>query len=45
MVSEAVWPVIGGGYGLYGVLLRVWLGAVGWRLYRMGGRPGPRVAR
>jgi hypothetical protein len=45
MVSEAVWPVIEGGYGMYGVLLLVWMGAVGWRLYRMGADPGLRVAR
>jgi len=36
MASEALRPVIEGGYGVYGVLLLVWMGAVGWRLYRLG---------
>jgi hypothetical protein len=34
--SEALRPVVEGGYGVYGVLLLVWTGAVGWRLYRLG---------
>jgi hypothetical protein len=36
IVSEALRPVIEGGYGVYGVLLLVWMSAVGWRLYRLG---------
>jgi hypothetical protein len=36
LVSEALRPVIGGGYGIYGVLLLVWMGAAGWRLFRLG---------
>lgn len=34
--SEALRPVIEGSYGLYGVLLLIWMGAVGWKLYRLG---------
>jgi len=34
IASEALRPVIEGGYGVYGVLLLVWVGAVGWRLSR-----------
>jgi Domain of unknown function (DUF4386) len=33
--SEALRPVIEGGYAVYGVLLLVWIGAVGWRLSRL----------
>ncbi len=33
IASEALRPVIEGGYAIYGVLLLVWMGAVGWRLY------------
>jgi hypothetical protein len=36
LVSEALRPIIGGGYGVYGVLLLVWMGAAGWKLYRLG---------
>ena len=32
VASEALRPVIEGGYGVYGVLLLVWTAAVGWRL-------------
>lgn len=32
IVSEVLRPIIEGGYALYGVLLLVWTGAVGWRL-------------
>jgi hypothetical protein len=35
IVSEALRPVIEGGYAVYGVLLLVWIGAVGWRLARL----------
>jgi Domain of unknown function (DUF4386) len=35
IASEALRPVIEGGYALYGVLLLVWTGAVGWTLYRL----------
>ena len=28
--------VFEGFYGIYGVLLPVWMGAVGWNLYRLG---------
>jgi hypothetical protein len=36
IAGEALRPVIEGGYGVYGLLLLVWMGAVGWRLYRLG---------
>lgn len=36
IASEALRPVIEGGYGIYGLLLLAWTGAVGWQLYRMG---------
>ena len=32
VASEALRPVIEGGYGVYGLLLLVWTAAVGWRL-------------
>jgi hypothetical protein len=34
VASEALRPIIEGGYGVYGVLLLGWTGAVGWRLHR-----------
>jgi hypothetical protein len=40
IASEALRPVIEGGYGVYGVLLLVWMGAVGWTLWRIGKRSG-----
>ena len=36
--SEALRFVIEGGYGVYGVLLLVWMGAVGWKLLELGRR-------
>jgi Domain of unknown function (DUF4386) len=36
IASEALRPVIEGGYTFYGVLLLVWTGAVGLKLYRLG---------
>ena len=36
IASEALRPVIEGGYAVYGLLLLVWMGAVGWRLFRLG---------
>ncbi|MDE3113517.1 MAG: DUF4386 family protein [Chloroflexota bacterium] len=36
IASEALRPVIEGGYALYGMLMLVWFGAVGWRLRRLG---------
>jgi hypothetical protein len=38
IASEALRPVIEGGYALYGLLLLVWMGAVGWRLFQLGRR-------
>jgi hypothetical protein len=35
VASEALRPVIEGGYGVYGVLLLVWMSAVGWRLFHL----------
>jgi hypothetical protein len=43
--SEALRPVIEGGYALYGLLLFVWTGAVGWKLYGLGVKPGGRAVR
>lgn len=40
IASEALRPVIEGGYGVYGVFLLVWMGAVGWKLYRLGSGSG-----
>jgi uncharacterized protein DUF4386 len=45
IASEALRPVIEGGYGIYGVLLLVWMGAVGWKLYGLGTAPGGRAVR
>ena len=36
IASEALRPVIEGGYAVYGLLLLVWMGAVAWRLFRLG---------
>ncbi|MDE3103318.1 MAG: DUF4386 family protein [Chloroflexota bacterium] len=36
VASEALRPVIEGGYTLYGLLMLVWFGGVGWRLWRLG---------
>lgn len=35
IVSEALRPVIGPGYLLYGLLLPTWFGLVGWKLHRL----------
>jgi hypothetical protein len=45
VAGEALRPIIEGGYGVYGVLLLVWRGAVGWRLYGLGADSGGRAAR
>jgi hypothetical protein len=44
VASEALRPVIEGGYGVYGVLLLVWMGAVGRTLVGLGtgGSPEPK---
>lgn len=36
VASEALRPMIGSGYLLYGMLLPVWFGWVGWTLLRLG---------
>ncbi len=36
IVSEALRPILGPGYIVYGVLLLIWFIAVGWKLYRLG---------
>jgi hypothetical protein len=36
IVSEALRPVLGLGYIVYGLLLFVWFIAIGWELYRLG---------
>ena len=44
IVSESLKPVLGAGYIVYGLLLFVWLVAIGWELYRLGStRPPARV--
>ena len=37
-MSESLRPVLGAGYIVYGLLLLVWLIAVGWGLCRLAGR-------
>jgi Domain of unknown function (DUF4386) len=39
VVCECLRPVIGAGYGVYGIML-IWLLVVGWQLWRLGGRHG-----
>src|SRR5450759_423008 len=41
IASEALRFVTEGLYGVYGVLLPVWMGAVGWMLYRLGRNSRP----
>jgi Domain of unknown function (DUF4386) len=36
IVSEALRPILGPGYIVYGLLLPIWFLAVGWKLYRLG---------
>lgn len=36
IVSEILRPILGISYTFYGVLLLVWFGMVGWKLYRLG---------
>lgn len=35
IVSEAIRPILGPGYSVYGLLLPIWFLAVGWKLYRL----------
>lgn len=35
IVSEALRPVLAGGYSVYGVLLLIWMSAIGWKLCRL----------
>ena len=35
IASEALRPVIEGGYAVYGLMLLVWTSGVGWRLYQL----------
>ena len=37
IVSEALRPMIGGAYMVYGLLLPAWVGLAGWRLWRLSG--------
>lgn len=39
LVAEVLRPMLGVGYALYGLLLPVWFGWVGWRLFRLGRTP------
>jgi hypothetical protein len=34
--SEALRPILGPGYAVYGVLLPIWFITVSWKLYRLG---------
>ncbi len=46
IMSEALRPVLGAGYAVYGILSLIWLIAVGWKLYRLGSSSSPsRVAK
>ena len=36
IVSEALRPILGPGYFVYGLLLLLWFLAIGWQLYRLG---------
>lgn len=36
IVSEALRPILGPGYFVYGLLLPLWFLAIGWQLYRLG---------
>jgi hypothetical protein len=46
IVSEALRPILGPGYIVYGLLLPTWFLAVGWRLYKLGSSsPHSRVAK
>ncbi len=36
IVSEALRPILGPGYFVYGLLLPIWFLAIGWKLYRLG---------
>jgi hypothetical protein len=38
ILSEALRPMIGPAYLLYGLLLPLWFALVGWKLFRMGER-------
>lgn len=45
IVSEAIRPILGIGYIVYGLLLPIWFLVVGWKLYRLGSSSSPsRVA-
>jgi hypothetical protein len=35
IISEALRPIVGPGYYIYGLLLPIWFVAVGWKLYRL----------
>ncbi len=41
IVSEALRPILGVGYAIYGVLLIVWFLVIGWNLYRLGSSSEP----
>lgn len=41
IVSEALRPILGVGYALYGVLLIVWFLVIGWNLFRLGSGRAP----
>lgn len=37
VVSEALLPILGAAYAIYGVLVMVWFLVIGWQLYRLAG--------
>lgn len=45
IAAEALRMVFEGFYVFYGVLLPVWMGAVGWNLYRLGRSSGPELVQ
>jgi hypothetical protein len=45
IASEALRPLIEGGYAVYGLMLLVWMSAVGWRLYRLAEDGSPAGVR
>lgn len=40
IVSEALLPILGAAYAVYGVLVMVWFLVIGWQLYRLAGDRG-----
>ena len=45
IICEALRPMIGGGYLLYGLLLPIWFALVGWQLHRLAPRQSQEAGR